>query len=201
MIFQSGRASAGAGRKARWREMRRSELVTVPSFSPQPVAGSRTSAKALVSVFSMMSDVTTKGTFAIAAATPSASGNDTAGLVEITHSALICPSAQASNRSTAFSPGLVQIVGLCQNPCTALRCASSPISRWFASILARPPTSRPPMALGWPVNEKGPIPALPMRPVARWQFRIAFTLSVPQTDWLTPWEYAVTTLGVFAQSA
>ena len=39
MIHQSGLASPGWGRKPRWREMRRSELVTVPSFSPQPVAG------------------------------------------------------------------------------------------------------------------------------------------------------------------
>jgi hypothetical protein len=41
-MSQSPRASPGAGRKARWREMRRSELVTVPSFSPQPSAGSST---------------------------------------------------------------------------------------------------------------------------------------------------------------
>jgi len=33
---------------------------------------------------------------------------------------LIRPSAQASNRSTAFSPGLVQIVGLCQKLCAHL---------------------------------------------------------------------------------
>ena len=40
-IRQSGRASlAAAARNARWREMRRSELVTVPSFSPQAAAGS-----------------------------------------------------------------------------------------------------------------------------------------------------------------
>ena len=39
---QSGRASPGALRKRRWREMRRSEFVTVPSFSPQARAGSRT---------------------------------------------------------------------------------------------------------------------------------------------------------------
>ena len=32
-MSQSARASPGAGRNARWREMRRSELVTVPSFS------------------------------------------------------------------------------------------------------------------------------------------------------------------------
>ncbi len=38
-IHQSGRASPGAAGNARWREMRRSELVTVPSFSPQAGGG------------------------------------------------------------------------------------------------------------------------------------------------------------------
>jgi hypothetical protein len=33
---------ARQGRKPRWREMRRSELVTVPSFSPQAAAGRMT---------------------------------------------------------------------------------------------------------------------------------------------------------------
>ena len=47
-------------------------------------------------------------------------------------------------------------------------------------MLARPPTSRPPMALGWPVTENGPAPGLPMRPVARWQLMMALTLSVPR---------------------
>ena len=40
------------------------------------------------------------------------------------------------------------------------------MSMCAASMLARPPTSRPPMALGWPVTENGPMPGLPMRPVA-----------------------------------
>ena len=77
-----------------------------------------------------------------------------------------------------------------------------------ASWLARPPTSRPPIALGWPVSENGPMPGLPMRPVARCTLRIALTLSVPCADWLTPWLKQVTTRGVaihnskkFARSA
>ncbi len=36
-----------------------------------------------------------------------------------------------------------------------------------ASWLAMPPTSRPPIAFGWPVSENGPAPSLPMREVAR----------------------------------
>ncbi len=55
-----------------------------------------------------------------------------------------------------------------------------------ASMLASPPTSRPPIAFGWPVRENGPMPSLPILPVARWQLRIALTLSVPDEDWLTP---------------
>ena len=57
-----------------------------------------------------------------------------------------------------------------------------------ASWLASPPTSRPPIAFGWPVSENGPMPGLPMRPVARWQLMIALTLSVPCADWFTPCE-------------
>ena len=57
-----------------------------------------------------------------------------------------------------------------------------------ASMLASPPTSRPPMALGWPVSDSGPAPGLPMRPVARWQLMMALTLSVPCADWFTPCE-------------
>ena len=55
-------------------------------------------------------------------------------------------------------------------------------------MLARPPTSRPPMALGWPVTENGPQPGLPMRPVNRWVLMIALTLSEPAQDWFTPCE-------------
>ncbi len=35
---------------------------------------------------------------------------------------------------------------------TAARCAAFSRSRWQASMLASPPTSRPPIALGWPVT-------------------------------------------------
>ena len=41
IIHQSARASPGAGRNARWRDTRRSELVTVPSFSPHASAATR----------------------------------------------------------------------------------------------------------------------------------------------------------------
>ena len=55
-------------------------------------------------------------------------------------------------------------------------------------MVAMPPTSRPPIAFGWPVTLNGPMPARPIRPVARWQFRMALTLSLPEADWLIPCE-------------
>ena len=57
-----------------------------------------------------------------------------------------------------------------------------------ASVLESAPTSRPPMALGCPVIENGPMPGRPMRPVRRWQLMMAFTLSTPALDWFTPCE-------------
>ena len=44
MMRQSARASPGIGRNGLWRDSRRSEFVTMPSFSPQPAAGNSTSA-------------------------------------------------------------------------------------------------------------------------------------------------------------
>ena len=89
--------------------------------------------------------------------------------------------------STAFSPSRRAIAGACQNRCTrSMLAGSKPMCA--ASWLASPPTSRPPMALGWPVSENGPVPGRPMRPVARWQLMMAFTLSLPELDWFTPCE-------------
>src|SRR5438477_353791 len=81
-IHQSGLASPGGGRNARCREMRRSELVTVPDFSPQASAGSSTCAPALtVSLERTFSETTNNSSFFSAVRAASASGNDTAGLV------------------------------------------------------------------------------------------------------------------------
>ena len=118
---QSGRASPTGVTKPRWREMRRSELVTVPSFSPQACAGSNTSASSAVSVEAITSETTTKGQAAIARLTASASGRLSTGLVAMIHSAIIRPSATARNRSTALWPGVVAMVGAPQNSCTRAR--------------------------------------------------------------------------------
>ena len=167
--------------------MRRSELVTVPSFSPQPVAGSSTCAQAAVSVCAMQSDTTTSSQRASARRTRSASGRLTTGLVAMIHTAFTSPRSMASKSSTAFRPGAVAMCGAPQKrPTRAM--ASGVKSMCAASWFASPPTSRPPIALGWPVIENGPMPSRPMRPVARWQLMIALHLSVPVADWLMPCE-------------
>ena len=50
------------GGSARWRLMTRSELVTVPSFSPQPSAGRRMRARSTVSESRLQSEATRQGT-------------------------------------------------------------------------------------------------------------------------------------------
>ncbi len=67
-------------------------------------------------------------------------------------------------------------------------------------MFASPPTSRPPIALGWPVSENGPIPCAPIRPVSRWQLMMLLTLSVPVEAWLTPIEKQVMTFRVSPNS-
>ena len=52
-----------------------------------------------------------------------------------------------------------------------------------------PPTSRPPIALGWPVSENGPAPGLPICAVARCRLISAAFLAVPLLDWFRPWQY------------
>jgi hypothetical protein len=58
-IHQSGRASPGTGKKRLCREIRRSEFVTVPDFSPQAAAGNKMSAQRVVSVSRTQSETTT----------------------------------------------------------------------------------------------------------------------------------------------
>ena len=72
--------------------MRRSELVTVPSFSPQAAAGSSTWAKRVVSVLrGDIGDDDEGAVFSAPRATKSASGRLSTGLVAMIHSALIAP--------------------------------------------------------------------------------------------------------------
>ena len=114
---QSAFAMPDADMKARWREMRRSELVTVPAFSPQLAAGSSTSAKRVVSV-RVTSETTTKSQAFRAARTRIESGIDTAGFVPMIQSALMLPSPTPRNISTAFKPGARAMSGAFQKRAT-----------------------------------------------------------------------------------
>ena len=98
--------------------------------------------------------------------------------------------------STAFRPGRGAIRGAAPEALDAVAFGRIVKSMWAASVVAMPPTSRPPMALGWPVIENGAAPGLPMRPVARWTLRIAEPLAMPWADWLAPWRTGVTVRGV-----
>ncbi len=153
----------------------------------------------MVSVSAMQSETTTKGHLASASPTRPASGMLTAGLVAITQMALMRPSWTASNMSTALRPGLGEVCGAPQKRATRAT-SSGAKSIWPARVLAMPPVSRPPMALGWPVIENGQAPGLPILPVARCALRIARPLATPCADWLAPMENRLTVFGVCANS-
>ncbi len=187
-IAQSCRAWPGAGTAGRTRLMRRSLLVTVPVFSPQVVAGSSRSAQSQVAVVANASCTTTSSARSRARRTVAWSGIDCAGLVQAIQSALIWPSAAAWNISTAVVPGRSGTTGRPHSAATSARCAGLARSRCAESRLAMPPTSRPPIALGWPVSEKGPAPGLPIWPLARCRLIRAAFLAVPLVDWFRPWQ-------------
>mgnify|MGYP005973907765 FL=1 len=90
---------------------------------------------------------TTSGQAASAWLTAWLSGSDTTGLVPMIQTALTSPRPMAANSSTAVSPGVCASRSVPQK--RASRCRSSGTkSMCAASIVASPPTSRPPMALG-----------------------------------------------------
>ena len=81
--------------------------------------------------------------------------------------ALIFPDSTASNSSTAFNPCLVAMFGACQKRLTKSISFEFSKCKCAASCVDKPPTSRPPIALGCPVIEKAPAPSLPIFPVAK----------------------------------
>jgi hypothetical protein len=116
------------------------------------------------------------------------SGIDCAGLVQAIHSALISPSAAAWNISTAVLPGFSGTEGTPHSAATSARCWGWPGRGARDSRLARPPTSRPPIALGWPVSENGPAPGLPICAGGQVQVDQRGVLAVPLVDWFRPWQ-------------
>ena len=185
---QSARASPAGATAARTRLMRRSLLVTVPSFSPQGAAGNSRSAYAQVSLLAKASCTTTNSARCKARRTVFWSGRLCAGLVQRIHSALIWPSAAAWNISTAVSPGFSGTESTPHKAATSARCTGLAKSRCALSRFAMPPTSRPPMALGCPVRLNGPAPGLPIWPQARCRLMSAAFLAVPLVDWFKPWQ-------------
>ena len=115
MIHQSALATPGLGNKRRCLEMRLSEFVTVPDFSLQPCAGNNTSAYWVVAVSAIQSETITVGHFFNAAIILLLLGKLTTGLVAMIQTAFILPLFIASNKSTAFNPGLVASCSVSQN--------------------------------------------------------------------------------------
>jgi hypothetical protein len=142
-----------------------------------------------VAVVAKASCTTTNSARSSARRTVAWSGIDWAGLVQAMYRARISPSAAAWNISTAVLPGFSGTEGTPHSAATSARCAGLARSRCALSRLARPPTSRPPMALGWPVSEKGPAPARPICPLARCRLMSAAFFAVPLDDWFRPWQY------------
>ncbi len=125
---------------------------------------------------------------------------DCAGLVQAIHSALISPRAAASKSSTAVLPDASGSVSTAHRRAISARCSALAGSRWPGSSVAMPPASRPPMALGWPVNEKGPAPARPICAVARCRLISAVFLAVPRLLWFRPMQYSDSVDGERAKS-
>ncbi len=114
IIHQSGRASPGGGRNARCREMQRSELVTVPSFSPHAAAGRTISAKRRrIGRPAIADDDKRTGAERRAHAVGARHAGGRIG-VENPQCLDVCRRCTASNRSTALRPGRVAMRGAFQ---------------------------------------------------------------------------------------
>ncbi len=110
------------------------------------------------------------------------------GLVAMIQSALMRPSADGLEHVDGLQARLLgdrRRLPEALHAIAILGDSRSPYGRQ-ACWPARQPHGRPWRSAG-PVSENGPMPGRPMRPVARWQLRMALTLSVPDEDWLTPW--------------
>ena len=170
-ICQSGRASPGRthARPARARCAARS-WSSVPSFSPQPAAGRKTSAYAVVSVLR----------YASCTITSSARSSASCTSVLVRQRLRRVGAGDPDDLDLAGAHGLEHLHrGLARLRRNApprprarrlrARCFGCRDRGGRDSRLAMPPTSRPPIALGWPVRLKGPAPGLPICPVGEVQ--------------------------------
>ena len=179
--------------------MRRSEFVTVPSFSPRRRQAT-THGRALSCRYARCNPIPRRNhIFWSAARTRSASGRLTTGFVahdpDRLDPALVDRFEQLDRlearpgRHPRTAPELLNLRAMeriVQAPCARRAC-------WPC----HPLPDRPWHWVG-PVRENGPIPGRPIRPVSRWQLMMLLTLSVPAEDWFTPCEKAVTTRSVAA---
>ena len=133
IICQSFLAPENGSTSGRCLDILRSELVTVPFFSPHPVDGNATSANFSVSLLAIQSDTTTSSHCSSACCIAALLGRLTIGLVAITQIAFIFPLAISSNISIALHPAFLAIVGDCQKRCTNCWCASFSMSKCAAN--------------------------------------------------------------------
>ena len=142
--------------------IRRSELVTVPSFSPQAAAGSRTCAPAAtVSFAATLSETTNRSSRPSAVAhLARRAASETAGLVAITHSALIWPrgdGVEQLHRLEALRA--VAIRGACQKRPT--RSMSSAVEAHVGGeLVGEPADLAPAHGVGLAGQRKRPCPRL-----------------------------------------
>ncbi len=119
-----------------WTRVRfRSELTMTPSDSAHSVAGSTTSAYALVSVSANTSWVTTSSAASRASMTVLRLATEATGLVQMIQQALTSPAAIRSNISTVPRPASVRSVpsGRFHSSSTKARSASTSTDRWPGS--------------------------------------------------------------------
>ncbi len=180
-IAKSDRATPGACTTFLCKPIRLSELMKVPSFSPQPAAGSTRSAISAVSVVVYMSCTTRKSSRSRMSRACDWLIHEWAGFVQMTHRPRILP-ARIPSMMRSYDQPLLR----------GMRASS--ISRMLgdfprdvaSSSNARPPSrlvvllnSRDPMALHCPVIEFAPVPGRPMLPVISARLIRAWAVRTP----------------------
>lgn len=189
MIRQSALASPGGSTTGRARVSVRSLLTRTPSASVHSAPGSTTSAYALVSVSAKTSWVTTNSAASSPSMTVRRLATEATGLVQMIQQAFMSPSAIFRNISTVPcpTPSLRMLPpGSTHSSSTKARSSSTSTDRCPGSPGPMYPISRPPMALGCPVRENGPLPGRQMAPVARCRLTSALVFQVPCVDWFRP---------------
>ena len=192
-MAQSRARFAGWRHRRARRVMRRSLLVTVPSFSPQVVAGSSRSAKAAVSVvregFLHHDEL---GALAQRRGTRATGRASTApGSCRRSTARLISPSRRTPR--TSRPPSCRAARATRRRPTSARPRRGRVRSRGRDGPEAGWPSRRPRVRPSrWAARSArtAPRPGLPIWPVARCRLISAAFLSLPWLDWFSPWQYS-----------